>query len=429
MAKKIKPLPETKAEAKPHRIRRQVLASVLIFLLLVAGTAVFILYGKGYRFGIAEGQPKLAKTGILAVKSIPEDAEIYINGNLTATTNENINLTPGEYTVKIQKEGYFAWEKRLRIEKEVVTRANALLFPAAPKLESITTIGVTNPVIDPTRTKIAYRVASQSARRNGVYVFDMLTPVITLQSSSRQIADDTVDMMSQADLAWAPDGLEMLASISAQSTDGLSLRQANYLLRTASMNEEPRNVTAILDSVEQRWQTDQEQDNLARMNSLKKPLRKVINDNFRVLDWSPDDTKILYVASRSAELPFVIVPRLIGINLLTEDRQIETGKVYVYDIKEDTNNQVLESIPAECEETVDTCRLPISWFPDSNHLVHVHDKQIDIIEYDGSNRTTVYAGPFTEPYVFPWPNGSQLVILTNLNNPTISPNLYTVSLK
>lgn len=404
-------------------IRKQVLASLLIFLILLAGTTVFVLYGKGYRFGLNQGQPKLAKTGILATKSIPEGAQVYINGNLTAATNENINLTPGEYTVKIYKEGYFPWEKKLRVEKEVVTRANALLFPNAPKLESITTIGVTNPVIDPSRTKIAYRVASQSARRNGVYVFDMLTPVLSLQSSSKQIADDTIDLFSTADLAWSPDGLEMLASISGQ------LRLSNYLLRSNAMNDNPRNVTAILATVESQWQQEKEEKDLARLNGQKKVLRKVINDNFRVLDWSPDDTKIMYVASRSGQLPFVINPRMIGINLLTEDRRLEQGKVYVYDIKEDTNNKVLEGIPQACEETVDTCRLPISWFPDSNHLIYVHDARIDIMEYDGSNQTTVYAGPFTEPYVFPWPNGSQLVILTNLNNPMIQPNLYTISLK
>src|SRR5690606_37176762 len=180
------------------------------------------------------------------------------------------------------KEGYFPWEKTLRVEKEVVTNAFATLFPAAPKLESITTIGVTNHVIDPSRTKIAYRVASQSARRNGVYIFDMLTPVLSLQSSSRQIADDTVDLFSSAEMSWSPDGLEMFASVSGE------LRLSNDLLRTSGMNETPRNVTAILDSVEAGWAQEKEEKDLARLNGLKRPLRNVITDNFRVLDWSPD---------------------------------------------------------------------------------------------------------------------------------------------
>jgi hypothetical protein len=51
------------------------------------------------------------------------------------------------------------------------------------------------------------------------------------------------------------------------------------------------------------------------------------------------------------------------------------------------------------------------------------------MEYDAMNKTTVYAGPFVDGYVFPWPDATRLVILTNLGNPSITPNLYTLGLK
>ena len=69
------------------------------------------------------------------------------------------------------------------------------------------------------------------------------------------------------------------------------------------------------------------------------------------------------------------------------------------------------------------------FYPDSKHLVHVFDGKIDIMEYDAQNRTTVYAGPFVDGFVFPWPDATKLVILTNLGNPNITPNLYTIGLK
>jgi hypothetical protein len=69
------------------------------------------------------------------------------------------------------------------------------------------------------------------------------------------------------------------------------------------------------------------------------------------------------------------------------------------------------------------------WYPDSKHLVYVHDGKIDMMEHDGQNQTTVYAGPFVDHYVFPWPDATKLVILTNLGNPTIAPNLYTIGLQ
>jgi hypothetical protein len=67
--------------------------------------------------------------------------------------------------------------------------------------------------------------------------------------------------------------------------------------------------------------------------------------------------------------------------------------------------------------------------PDSKHLVYVHEGKIDMMEYDTANQTTIYAGPFVDGFVFPWPDATKLVILTNLGNPMITPNLYTISLK
>ena len=142
-----------------------------------------------------------------------------------------------------------------------------------------------------------------------------------------------------------------------------------------------------------------------------------------------DYTKILYQAKRSTDLPIVIKPRLPGINNLTETRRIAKDAVYAYDIKEDTNYKILDALPDDCNLFVSCASMPVQWFPDSNHLIHVNSARIDIVMYDGTNRTTVYAGPFIANYVFPWPDSSRIVILTNLNNPSILPNLYTISLK
>ena len=69
------------------------------------------------------------------------------------------------------------------------------------------------------------------------------------------------------------------------------------------------------------------------------------------------------------------------------------------------------------------------WFTDSKHLIYVRDKELKIVEYDGLNETTVYAGPFIESYIFPWPDATKILFLTNLGNSRITPNLYTISLK
>ena len=128
-------------------------------------------------------------------------------------------------------------------------------------------------------------------------------------------------------------------------------------------------------------------------------------------------------------MPLFIKPRLIGNNLLYERRDLKKGAIYVYDRKEDINTRIIDTTDDLCAATTAECIVPFTWLADSKHLMYVHDKKIELIEDDGSNLTTIYAGPFVDHYVFPWPDGSKIVILTNLNNPGVSPTLYTITLK
>jgi hypothetical protein len=400
---------------------KRLLIPALIVLFLIIGTIAVVLLGRGYNLNFNGSGPILAGTGLLVATSSPDGAQVIINGHLTTATDNTINLVPGDYDVKIYKEGYFPWEKKITVKKEVVSKADALLYPTAPQLTSITSVGVLNPVIDPSLSKIAYAVASQSAVKNGIYVLDMSArPILTLQNASSQIAQDVANTFSASTFAWSPDSAQILATINKGNNS------AKYLLETNTLNQTPQDVTETIDSVNSAWQKIKTDKDTTQLNSLPKNLRTVVSSDFDILQWSADETKILYQASQSATLPLIINPALIGTDSTPQIRNIAKGEVYVYDIKEDRNYLILSSLPVG---QFDNGELPIMWYPDSKHLVYVHDGRIDMMEYDAGNQTTVYAGPFVNNYVFPWPDATQLVILTNLGNPTIAPNLYTIGLK
>lgn len=404
-------------------MKKQIIISALILLFLLTGTTVVVFYGRGYRFDFGKGVPNLSGTGLLVATSSPDGAQVFVNGHLTTATANTINLAPGTYDVKIVKEGYLSWQKTLVIKNEVVTKADALLFPTAPKLESITNLGAQTPVVDPSNTKIAYTVASQSATKNGIYILDTTArPILTLQSSSSQIINDTINTFSKAKLQWSPDGSELLASIPG------TISTTTYLLQTNGFNQSPQDVTETMESVNVAWDKQKTDKEKALTDGLTKALKIIVLSDFRVINWSADETKILYVASQSAEIPIVITPRLIGTDSTPEVRNIQKGTIYVYDIKEDRNYKIIDSLPNS--ETLNMYSpSPIIWFPDSKHLIYNYNKKIDIMEYDTGNQTTVYAGPFVDSYVFPWSDGSRVVILTDLGNPNTAPNLYTVDLK
>jgi hypothetical protein len=404
-------------------VKRRLILSFLILLFLGVGTTLVILYGKGYRFTREQGRIGVLGTGLLVATSRPDAAEIFINGHLTSATNNTINLSPGEYDIRIVKQGYFPWEKKIKIQKEVVSIADALLFSTTPKLESITEIGVENPVLDPSRTQITFTVASDSARKNGVYVLDISQkPILTLQSSSTQIADDTIDNFSKSILTFSPDGKQLLATISA----GLN-GPTTYLLDAKSFNQNPKDVTQTLAEISAIWEKQKNDKEKSQTFGLNLNLKKLVSENFKIISWSEDETKILYLASQSATLPPIITPALIGANPTPEERSIKKDTIYVYDLKEDKNFKIKS---LDTETITPLTWFPIlTWFPDSKHLIFINNRQISIMEYDGANKTVIYAGPFIDDYVFPWPDGSRLVILTNLGNQNIPPNLYTIGLK
>lgn len=400
-------------------MKKQLAVYLVIFAFLITGTILVVLFGSGYRFGFGGTGPILSGTGLLVATSAPDGAQVIINGHLTTATDNTINLAPGDYDVKIFKDGYFPWQKKITIKKEVVSKADALLFPSAPKLESITNLGILNPVLDPSKTKLAYHVASQSALKNGVYILDMTSrPILTLQSASSQIADDTINTFSQSLLSWSPDSAQILAGIK------LGLSTTNYLLQTNTKNQNPQDVTETIATVNASWAKLKAEKDKSQMDSLPKKLKGVVSADFNILEWSQDETKILYEASQSATIPQIITPALVGTDSTEQVREIKKGDVYVYDLKEDRNYKILDSLPDKDEKP-----LSIMFYPDSKHLVYVHDNKIDMMEYDAKNQTTVYAGPFVDGFVFPWPDATKLVILTNLGNPSITPNLYTISLK
>jgi len=107
--------------------RRLLLFTSAVVFMALAPLVVF--YAMGYRIGI-DAKSDLS-VGVLLVETTPRRSQVTVDDRDAGTTPTSVpNLPPGEVTVKLTKEGYESWEKRLMIEPTEVTDLRGVrLFP------------------------------------------------------------------------------------------------------------------------------------------------------------------------------------------------------------------------------------------------------------------------------------------------------------
>lgn len=421
---------------------------ILLFLLttvfVIAVSYVVSLTARGYRFD--SKTLNFRPRGLFVITSVPDGAQVIINGKLESATNATISLPPESYDIELKKDGYISWKKHIAIKKEEVTKLDVYLFPAAPSLSSLTFTGAANPVLSPDRTKIAYGVPTSDKadeEKVGIWIMEMSDLPIGFSREPRRITDlDPTGVEWQ----WSPDARQLLVSSPAQSN--------YYLLDIGSFTVKNALVPLVdgrLNTTLAKWQQDNDKKNQENRKNLPPRLADMLLPNGTqgtTLYFSADGTKVLYTAVVDAAIPEGLIPPLPGSSTQVEARSIKKGSTYVYDLKEDKNFLVYSGAlrvekdlikEASASATFKTTKpIPVlkpaastlAWFPTSNHLVLAENNKITIMEYDGTNAQTVYAGPYVFPYAIPFPNTSRLLVLTNLGaGNKVVPNLYAVSLR
>lgn len=446
------------------QINTRVLYTVLSALVIIAGTYLAIQYAQGgFRY---TNQGFVPRTGLLNANSFPTGAEVYIDGKLVTATDDTIYLEPKEYHVKIAKDGYSSWEKTLKIEEQLVAQTNAQLFPVAPSLSPLTFTGVSNVVPSPDGQKLAYFVASASSQTKiGLYVLDLssIGNLMGMQKGARQITENGSHLdLGQAHLVWSPDSSDLF--IMSDNGDIVVSTDKKTDLSTAT------DIGWKKKTILSEWEHDMYLRERQFMAKFPTQIATIATESAKNVYLSPDKKRLLYTATASASIPTNLVPALPASNNQPEKRTLTPGKIYVYDREEDKNfeiatelsvvNAVEKRLLANDLATLEPKTLvgspgafltlqatqsaqtalnfnsyhsslyinTMQWFPDSKHVLFIRDGKVQVMSYDGTNVTTIYSGPFSQNFVYPWPDGSRLIILTAFS-PDSPLNLYTIELK
>lgn len=137
-----------------RKYRRIYAFSLILVFIIIA--PLLVLYASGFRYDFSE--KKIIKTGVLSVESDPRGAIITLNGEKTNNKTPIVikNLFPGEYNVKIEKDGYYQWEKTLTVfaNQSTTTSRVGLIKSSAATL--VTENKVSNTVFSPNNSYLAY---------------------------------------------------------------------------------------------------------------------------------------------------------------------------------------------------------------------------------------------------------------------------------
>jgi hypothetical protein len=391
----------------------------LITLIVVGSVGLFVsYYARGYRLNLKTF--KFQPNGILVLKSEPDGASVYINGDLKTATNASISLSPGTYDVEVRKDGYFSWYKRLVIEKEIVTQASVSLFKNVPSLSPVTSTGVVNPIMSEDGAKIIYSVLPSKdvgSDKAGLWVLDTFSLPLGFGAGPRRITDGD---MTGASYTFSPDGHQVLLTIS----NGV------FLIDTGSFTAQNQriNIASKKDATIAGWVTEKEVRNQSLIRNLSPEVADILSRKSSSFVFSPDSNMILYTASSSGTLPENLVRPLPGASTQTQERNIQAGHTYIYDTKEDRNFLITDQ-PVTIDNTDNPQTGALRWMSSSRHLLLAQSGQATVMDYDGTNRQVIYSGSYLAPSVFPFSNTTKLLILTNLGAPSASVNLYTLTVK
>lgn len=400
---------------------------ILLTLLTIVVVSVFVwlisLYARGYHFD--SDNIKIAPNGILVLKSVPDGAQVFVNGDLKTATNATIRLAPATYDIEVRKEGFLSWNKRIVIEQEVVTEATAHLFKSAPSLTAITFSGASNPTPSHDMSKIVFAVPNianndiHNQEKAGLWVIEMINLPVGFSRDPKRVTNVNPD---NASWEWSPDDQEILLT----TTSGIYLLDASKF----TDQKELTNITSTTKTIYSQWEIEKNQKLNSQLRSLPDELRKILDRKASALEFSADKDMILYTASASAKIPDNLIKPVPGASTQYQERDIKEGQTYIYDIKEDRNflidpsNDLLIS-----SNNSEGFTRRISWFPTSRHLVLAEPNKITIMDYDGTNRKEVYNGNYVSPHAFPAVGIDRLIILTNLGADSIVYNLYSLALK
>ncbi len=217
---------------------------ILIFFIFAP---VLLFYALGYKYDPGGG--KIIKTGGLFMSFWPDSADIYLDGNLKQKRYQisisgglrqifqEESLLPGNHKIKIVQNGYYDWEKEIRIEESrVYLIENILLVPqksAGKKLTGFKNSLIKNLFLSPSGKKIIFSSYDKINSPNipALWIFDAKTEKAEMLADSAGLKKllnlkNNDNELNINGINWSPNESLILADLSSAADKTLIINIA-----------------------------------------------------------------------------------------------------------------------------------------------------------------------------------------------------------
>src|SRR3989338_1801241 len=388
-----------------------------IFILTLA----VVLYGDGWRIDFSgktqtNTKPELVKTGMLAIRSIPDGAKVYVNEKLITATDDTISsLRPSTYTIEVKKEGFEPWKKEVKVFPELVTDITAVLVLQSPRLEPLTNTDVKAFSLSSNQNNIAFLTKNHT--EPGIWLLPLTGSPLNLFKNSTKLLISDNDVFSPSSgekIWWSYDDKEVLVQM---NTNGYLLYQLSNLQSTKANPISITDVNTVFKKWDEAWKSNFLTHKIEDIKSSKDqiiPAWIIDRLESEKSTWSPDDKKFYFINKNTTDKKANIV-------IYNSESPLPIGEKRLYD-----------SI-----EIADIANTKVQWYSDSYHLILLEkaesaDKNnvytISLVRIDGTNKTPIYTGELASNQAYATASGDKIVVLTSLKENSQT-NLYAIAIR
>lgn len=207
------------------------LISFILLLLFFVASVFAIIVAQGNIINFSNGE--IITTGTLKIESNVKDYKVFVEDKEVNMSNNRIeDLEPGEYKIRLEKDGYSSWENAVKVRAGIISSINAQLFPSKINIQRFIDSNIEYATYSNDGKYIFYIVSDPiSSQNSGIWRRSLQSSVISvIEDSKLKLLDLTPDVVT----LLANDKLVLLVS---PDNEKLLLKStSNDLLMTLSAN-------------------------------------------------------------------------------------------------------------------------------------------------------------------------------------------------